>query len=419
MNTIAAFFAGLMAFVSGLFGHQVTPTPTSPTLVNQQVISTSSIQTQAISTTDNLMIYRDEKYGLELKYPKPIYKDCCGENNMIVGLGMPSPSDEERSINVIGISVRNYDSLESWYVWRTKEQKNLPPVKDTTIDNLPAKMIPTQAESYGKGTSCQLTGVLYQKKIFEICDSLNNEVSKKIIDSIKFPDSTSASPNEEVESTVGNLPTEILNIPVVLLNNDPVATIQSIGGTVIYTTKDKNKIYFIKLSEKDGSLSCVDLQYLNINEKKYNVIKGGYCPRSMYSISPKYDPEKILPLHIQEGRFDFSDTYNQAGTLNYKNSDLYGLNLETMKRSLLYSNKNPNESLISGCYYIPATYEFLGSLPYLEYTATNRLKIGVYKNVGQNSKPCKYDGKSGYASPIKIEEYEKIRDDIVDLTKIP
>jgi hypothetical protein len=132
------------------------------------------------------MTYHDEKYGLELKYPKPIYKDCCGENNMIIGLGMTSPTDEEHSINVIGVSVRNYDSLESWYVWRTKEFKTPAKFKNTTIDNLPAKTILTQIELYGKGTSCQLTGVLYQGKIFEICDGLNNEVSEKIIKSIHF-----------------------------------------------------------------------------------------------------------------------------------------------------------------------------------------------------------------------------------------
>lgn len=417
MNTIATFFAGIMAFVSSLFGHHITPTPTSPTLVTQQVTSTSSIQIEASSTTDNLMTYHDKKYGFELQYSKPIYLDGCSDGT--VCLGMSRFEGDEMGMTIFGISVRNFTSLDSWYSWQTKEYKTPPEFKNTTINNLPAKTILAQIELYGKGTSCQLTGVLYQRKIFEICDGLNNEVSKNIIASIKFPDSTSATSSEEVENTVGKVPKEILNTPVVLLNNDPVATIQSIGGTVIYTTKDKNKIYFVQVPEKDGELPCIDLQYLNLKEMKYGVINQGYCPRSMYSISPKHDQNKELPLLIQEGSFDFSDTYDQAGTLNYKKSDLYVLNLETGEKTLLYSNKNLNESLIAGCYYIPATYEFLGSLPYLEYTDTKQLKIGVYKNIGQNSKPCKYDGKSGYSTTIKIEGYEKIRDDIVDLTKIP
>ena len=269
MNTIATFFAGLMAFVSGLFGHHVTPTSTSPTPVTQQVTSTSSIQTQTTTTQEIL--------------------------------------------------------------------------------------------------------------------------------------------NQSNENEEEYIPNNIVKAVIKKTFDDPV---------YIYVTKDKNVVYFIKRSEKDGSLPCVDLEYFDIKENKFGVIKDGYCPRSLDSISPPYDPKKILPLHIQEGSFNFRDTYNKEGILNKKDSDLYVLNLETRKRALLYSNNNPNESLIAGCYYLPATYEFLGSLPYLEYTDTNQLKIGVYKNIGQNSKQCKHDGKSGYSNNIKIEEYEKIRDDIIDLKKI-
>jgi hypothetical protein len=79
MQTIATFFAGIMALFSSLLGNTTTPeppkvepvvitSPTSTTSVVQEVASTTQPATQA-TTTQNLKTYRNELYGYEIQYP--------------------------------------------------------------------------------------------------------------------------------------------------------------------------------------------------------------------------------------------------------------------------------------------------------------------------------------------------------------
>lgn len=174
-----------------------------------------------------------------------------------------------------------------------------------------------------------------------------------------------------------------------------VAIIQSDNDNnaeILYTTKAKNRIYFIRHSESDGDPICLNLQYLDTIENKYHNFDTQYCPRGMYTVSPKHEQSTNSPYFIQEGKF------------NFKN--IYMLNLESATETMIYSNKNKNDSLISGCYYMDGTWEFIGYLPYIEYINSDTIKIGIYKEIGQDEKPCTVNTQA---------KYEKIRDDIVDL----
>ena len=87
MNTLVSLITGIMAFVSGMFGHQIQETIPTPTpLANEQVTSTSSAQSQATSSANTLITYRDENYGFELQYSKPIYLDNCLDAAICLGM---------------------------------------------------------------------------------------------------------------------------------------------------------------------------------------------------------------------------------------------------------------------------------------------------------------------------------------------
>lgn len=176
-----------------------------------------------------------------------------------------------------------------------------------------------------------------------------------------------------------------------------VAIIQSDNDNnaeILYTTKAKNRIYFIRHSESDSDPNCLNLQYLDTIENKYHNFDTQYCPRGVYTVSPKHEQSTSSPYFIQEGKFDFKN--------------LYMLNLESATETIIYSIKNQNDSLVSGCYYMDGTWEFIGKLPYIEYINNNMIRIGVYKEIGKDEKQCTVDTQA---------KYEKIRDDIIDLSK--
>lgn len=177
----------------------------------------------------------------------------------------------------------------------------------------------------------------------------------------------------------------------VIIGNDPVATINNdfkYGVTVVYTTKDKSKTYFALYKETEGQ-ECIYLNYLDTIKSQYFNTELNYCPG--YGGSPISDEAKneSLPFIVQYGKFHFDK--------------LYALNLETGKEILVYSKKDDKESLIARC--AEGMYD-LTYAPDIESLGEKRIRIGVYKKTidVDITKPC-----------LKKKEYQKIRDDIIDL----
>lgn len=183
-----------------------------------------------------------------------------------------------------------------------------------------------------------------------------------------------------------------------VIKDNPEETIKRDQGpnawlvSIIY--KNKDRIYFIVGSEKVESVSCGwwnKLYYLDIKEEKYHDTHIKYCGNKI--------TEDLLPFVVQSDRDIYTIEYDPKVL-----STLYAINFETGKEVMIYSRKNSEESLIKYCIVDNGDTRADEIVRDVTYTDGKKLKIGIYKDTGID--PCK----EGYKS-------EKIRDDIVDLTK--
>ncbi len=171
---------------------------------------------------------------------------------------------------------------------------------------------------------------------------------------------------------------------VILLSAGPVATIQQdFGGYIVYTNKDSSKIYFVICKETQNGCNLALLNYLDTKEKRYHNTKYEYSSNS---------PITEGPLLIQ--------------TTDFK--EVRTLDLETGVEKVIFTRKNNLESLVSGCFWNNGGQDndWLEDSFDIENLSNNRARIGIYKATGQDSQSCE-----------KEIKYEKIRDEIVDLSK--
>lgn len=205
---------------------------------------------------------------------------------------------------------------------------------------------------------------------------------------------SSTTTTEETEIDYGKVPNKLLNTPVVLTNNDPIATIEQIGGTVIYTTKDKSRMYFVICRETEGGCYGKKYNYLDTKKAEYH--------NTDIDFNPGEEKLPSFPYILPYGNFDYTN--------------ILIANVETGKIKTVYTKKENTESLRAKCLSSTVTdptgneHTVSDYKPDIEFTKDNQIRVGVYKNIGQDKREC---------TPSTQTKYEKIRDDIIDLTKIP
>lgn len=202
MNILATFFASIVSLFTGMFGG-VPDTTISPVLVattseqhevkkekKLEKAPADSIASTTISSS-TVQTYRSDKYGLELRYKSNLSVGGCSSFDLCI-IGAPKNSWDERVETALSITVMNNTSLESWYASTTEngyynKTSSAPRFENTTIGGFPARRILDLRNSFDRGGApCQVSAVDVKGKIFELCDQLTNDVSKTIIDSIKF-----------------------------------------------------------------------------------------------------------------------------------------------------------------------------------------------------------------------------------------
>ena len=153
---------------------------------------------------------------------------------------------------------------------------------------------------------------------------------------------------------------------------------------IFYITKDPKRFYFGIIPET--LTKVIQLKYLDVNKIEHDV---DFDYDVKYLESGKQN--EVGPDLIDISGFN-SDNISEVKAFNYD-----------LGRALtIYDNKNKEESLIASCF----NGDYENNILHRDIVSLGggKLRIGVYKNTGID--PCK----EGYKS-------EKIRDDIVDLTK--
>jgi hypothetical protein len=368
MEALSSLFFSLSLFISGLFGGpsnaQISETPLPkrahrPVVVadmSKEVVSTSTVI--SFSTTTALL-YVNKKYNFTLELPKS------WEGYRV----------KEIKPNVFSFGLKDQDAIFSIVVMSKKEWQAIEDESEKTDAPIPTKLLESDKSdkhvfAYTKSQDVTDTAFLFRKDIDGIVSSLTlQSLDKNTLFFNPFGDRVS-------QTTI--------------VNGDPIATISKDfpGQRIIYTKKDKSKVYFA-LYRETGGQECVDLSYLDTIKSKYMNTKLDYCPG--YDDSPVSEviKKQALPLLVQYGKFD--------------SEKLYALNLETEKEIVIYLNKNDTESLIAKC--TEGMYDFV-YVQDIESTGNKQLRIGVYKEEGQRKENC-----------LKEEKYTKIRNDYIDLTK--
>jgi hypothetical protein len=407
MKTIATLFMGITAFFSSLFGstqQHVITTQSAPILgqasTTQKTIQENlteatdkpQIQAQTKNTSDKLITYQSD-LGYEIQYPEKwtINSEILSDVTIFKNSGTVQ-------IPSIVISKEDASSLEEWYTKKLipeyKQIGETPVVKNITINNIKALDIrpKNEIEPCIRDVVLYHDGKIFRQNILQPCTYNDNDLDS-IIFSFKFiqPKTTES---EAVEYVKNDAKAVIVRKDVDLVNNEASSTLLRDFGwdniEVIYTTEDKNKTYFFFYTNgEEWSPSCVPIEYLDIKEKVYVSSQLQYCIGMRYTS----DLKKYMPFIIQEGKFDFKT--------------LYLVNLEKETETIMYKKKNDSESLVAKCSEF-GNYEAYRFFPDIEYLPKNRIRIGVYKNTGQDKIKCTKETQA---------HYEKIRDDIVDLTK--
>jgi hypothetical protein len=150
-------------------------------------LATTSVRAMVVASSSELHMYHNEKYGFEIKYPDSLSSMGTGnDQDLIIDLGI-CETEGEMCGNGLSISVRVDTSLEEWYTITPKGgyyNNPLPRFKDTVINGLPTREILDARAPYSRsGSYCYVTAVYSKGRVFEICDSLNNGVSKSVINS--------------------------------------------------------------------------------------------------------------------------------------------------------------------------------------------------------------------------------------------
>lgn len=376
-----------MVFVSTLFGyHQSPPIIATPLLTG---------------TSEKQITYQSDLFGYEIQYPKEwtIHND---KGTIYLDDPLQKDSKNEPS-TVFSISVYPFDpikfnSIDQWVItYLTSNAKERSSIVKKVFSGYEARELPQ--DTCGKNIIILHNGIVYLLRYvdrnFTICDS-NLSAIDSVVSSFKLVEQKTKEDLAKVTFAPGGNDTlnEIKESKTELVNNDPLATIEKDFGyrvNPIYTTKNQKRSYFYFYERgEEWSPGCVNLFYLDTLEKKYSESKIDFCIGSRYT----EDLIKMMPIIIQEGKFDFQN--------------LYIANLETEKEVLAYKKKDPSESLTARC----TEFGNFGNVLFLhdiEYLNNTRISIGVYKNVGQDTGKCTDNTKANY---------EKIRDDIIDLDKI-
>ncbi len=394
----------MMAFISGLFGHQInTPIqlvipPLSPIIeastTQEATVLSTGIVTRILSeketvrtsteppiNTENLETYNDSLYGFNFKHPKKVVKQEGGSEFVSFVI---TNEQKERGYDAFSITLRNYSSIESWYESAVRGYYYVNFYKsstfeDTIISGLPSRKILEPRNSFHEnGASCYVTAILYKNRIFEICDTLHNEMTKNIINSFNFNDQlvkTSIQNNllDYISRDEGKASGKDRNA----IFRDNSSWTQDIQN--VYETKDK--IYFGFLSEKD---SCGTLHILDKVSQKYYGTQLTQCPTvEMVDTLPYY-------IHIETNEFSTTTKI------------LYSLNLITGKKTEIFRTEK-DENLFSGYY---GNWDV--PVPDIIINDKDTIRINVFKQY-KNAEELNKTSNSIYMVPRP----EKIRDVLV------
>lgn len=408
MQTIVTFFTGIMLFFSGLFGttpHQVVVTPSVTDSTSTQVVQTSATTSlsmpQVASSSQNFKTnvtgsqrYHDNQYNFEIQYPS--FLEVRANIGDIYLSDRTKTNEDGLQKIIMGVDVIKAKSLQSWF------QENIAPIYKTkggpssyeviTINGLEAWDLHFEVS---QGFCSRRVAIYHNGMVFDIGGGASCDYDNAIINSIIASFTFSNKEDDRVFKTID----VIKSSNTTVIHNDPLATLKndfkenSQLAQAVYTTKDKTRTYFtlhVLDGEKvEGVLpDCQLLNYLDIVKQKYHNTNVEYCPGA----ASDKELQENLPFVVQYNKFDLKS--------------LYALNLETLVEKLLYT-KNNNESLAVRCTEF-GNYEDYRYIPTTSYLGNKKISISVYKEVGQDTKPCTKE---------TIGKYEKIRDDIIDLNK--
>jgi hypothetical protein len=252
------------------------------------------------------------------------------------------------------------------------------------------------ADKCGENITIPHNGIVfllqYRSRGFDICKS-DTDTIESVVSSFKFTENKTYRDLVGItfSSSIKSGEYQLQENKTKLVNNSGLETIYSdfkegMNVNAFYTTKDKNKTYFVFCADDLEACYGTIVNYLDIKEMKYHRLEIYYSSGLYESLE-----NGVSFLPIDHG-------YSK---------EIYLFDLEKTREVLAYSIKNSNESLSSEC-----NYTGHGGVRYennFEITKNNILKVGVYKEVGQSTKPCTEE---------TVGKYEKIRDDFVDLNKL-
>ena len=408
MNTLTSFFAGIMAFISSIFG-QHAQVPVQP-VVNQpveqitQIIPVQgtnvSVATTAATITSLAVASSPETFSVfsktlydtdvSFKYPKgwnivktsndsvAIY-DGFGEKSKIITRIDFFDSDKRRNNHVLTADMRfllsKEDSLFSDLYKGSNSKVGRSEVYKNNSNNC------FQIYEIQHTTPEDKRRFVIFSDYDDTC-TVNTEQIRKILETVSFKQSDVSPEN--------------------LKSSNPLLYFEEKlngKGQTFYVNKDNSKVYFYKNYEplerplwKYPDYRQAEVGYFDIKtEKEYET--SLIWDSSLNDV--KDIKNKVYPYLTR----DSFEKYNEIAVTD----------LDKERSYVAYRIKNENESLIAKC----SSFGFEDNIHYdvfsdIEYLGGSRLRVGVYKNSGQKSQHCNED---------TIAKYEKIRDDYVDLTK--
>lgn len=365
--------------------------------ITQNATSTTVLSTHTtISTLKNLATYHSDLYGFDLQYPKDLSVEYNLGAVFLHNLTQDKNKYHDTNEYVFAIFEVKAASLQDWIAGNTSSGTSSPAFSEITINgNKAAQKIPTTDGDCNREVAIYRNGIVFQMYMPNKNCADNEVTMNAIISSFKFAQQTVIPKDSLFMIDVPGVGS-VLDSKTTIINNDPVATINhdlsEVHISIVYTTNDKSKTYFTMASYAGADVApdCYQLNYLDTKEAKYHNTTLQYCPGYYSEAKLKQN----LPFVVQYGKFDLKN--------------LYALNLETATETIVYSKKNDSESLIAQCDFYGDYNPGMVPILDIEYLGDKHIRIGIYKEMGQN-----------VACPAAPVKYEKIRDDIINLLTPP